>query len=157
MKEQSLDSDVISFQVGVRTHFAIATHYVKDEGTLLQILSAYNEIGPNDITCEIVKNSNVVTSVFFPLQIALRRKLVVKSIRCQFPLPFPIFRSSFVNEISLNQYQVWLSNEDGEWRATISSNELKRTPIRQTVTDVYLRDMIEKIYIDNPNAFNQTG
>jgi len=132
-------------QIETTRGVALARFMAQDpfHGALLDVFNEIHSAVPRDIFSAISKEPAFQT--FFPLNHAVRNGIVKVVGHCPVPAGYipPLFRVGFRDRNGIVE-DWWLWDGNKEWKVGKLTSEQKRFPIRRTINDAKLVELIER-------------
>jgi hypothetical protein len=135
--------DIIEIPTNKGLAYAQYTHRDAAFGALVRVLPGFHQERPTEFREIAAGQTRFAT--FFPLQGMVNKKIVTVVSNEPIPerdRPFPTFRAP-MHDSSGKVSSWWLYDGEREWRIGELTAEQRKLPIRQTVNDTLLVDMIE--------------
>ncbi|MCG7564632.1 hypothetical protein [Pseudoalteromonas sp. McH1-42] len=136
--------DIVEVKTSKGNVYAQYTHKHKQYGALLRVFNRAYEHRPEDLSNAI--NESVQFSAFFPLQLAVKQKIVEIVGNCKVDsryAEFPVFRAGVVDPSTGKVAVWWLWDGQNEEKVGKLSSEQRKLPIRGVWNDTLLIERIE--------------
>jgi len=125
--------------------YAQYTHKHKEYGELIRVIPGFYKSRPQNL--DLLVNHPTQFATFFPLGVAIRRKIFPTIGVCpvpEFAEKFPIFKTGHYDE-TVGKITVWfLWDGEKDWRVSELTDEQKNYPMRGIINVAALIDHIEK-------------
>lgn len=139
--------DVIEIPTAKGLAYAQYSHNNNLCGELIRILPGFFKERPEKL--EAVVSQSETFSIFFPLRVAMKRKIF--DVATNLPVPdfakkFPLFRSGAVNPATGEVNTWWLWDGEQEWKVGDITQEQRKLPLREIWNDTLLIEKIESCW-----------
>ena len=136
--------DIIEVSTAKGFAYAQFTHKDTQWGSLLRVLPGFFADRPTAFQ-DLARQDAVFVS-FFPLQAAIKRKIVQVVANCPVPsdvAQFPLFRAPGWTDKSGKVLDWWLWDGEKSWQIGQLTENQKRLPIKEVINDTLLIERIE--------------
>ena len=122
--------------------YGICTHEHVKYGTLVYLYPIGTQLSE-------LKNATTQFCCFFPLSVALKRKVVEKVGKIEIPSSlksFPVFRSGFPDQVTRRVKDWWFWDGEKEWMVGKINDSQRKMPIRGIINFTMLIERLEDGY-----------
>lgn len=146
--------DIVEIETKKGLVYAQYTHKHKLMGDLIHVFTKEFKTCPDNLAAII--NGDIRFTIFFPLQVAVKQKIVKVIANLKVPehlKKFPVFKNGTVNPDTKKVDVWWLWDGEKEWKIGKLNKEQRYYPMQAIWNDTLLIERIENEWRSENNDF----